>query len=148
MLAATALAAEDESPDSPRFTAANAAYVNAKHALMSESLEGIRAFARLAMLAARNLQDQAIEMGNDTLANYAQGAYNSSKRASMSESVEQARSYTEQAVAFAQNARTILAETFRDVRDNAARTSLTNDMHDSARETYEHGRPKESLTAF
>jgi hypothetical protein len=128
--------------ESPQFAAANALYVNAKHALLSTTLLGIQAFANRAMDAARRLQAEALAAGDDTLVHFAQGAYNNSKRALMSQTIEQARDYSEQAVSFAQKARHLLAASVDTDTDRSSRRNLNNDQPDTAFETYYQLRPE------
>jgi hypothetical protein len=122
--------------DEPRFMAVNAVYVNAKHAMLSSTMTGIQTFARRAMEAAMALQAQAMQMGDETLANFAQGAYNYSKRASMSLTLEQARDYTEQAVSYAEKARNFLGARIESEDEGNLRHNLNNDQTDTAREVY------------
>ena len=128
------LAADD---DEPYLMAATAIYTNAKYALLSSTLAGIRVFAERAMQASLMLQSEALAVGDETVAHFAQGTYNNFKRASMSSSLEEARGYSEQAVAFAQKMRAVLGFQLDEIRHAKARLNPNNDRQDPGQDIYD-----------
>jgi hypothetical protein len=120
----------------PYFINATAAYTNIRHALMSTSLLGVKAFAQRAMDAAIELQAEAMAQGDETLAGFAQGVYNNTKRAGMSQNLEQAHEYIENAMNYARKAQVLLGQAFEDRRHYEARFNPNQERTDPGIEVY------------